>query len=193
MQIHPCQSLCLSSSIVTIGALDGVHLGHQALIGQAKRRANIIGLPLVVYTFDPPPKVYFKGKQQLTTIDEKLHRLAQLGVDHVVVAPFNEQYLNRTASSFIAELSHLKPMEIWTGPDFQFGKNKQGNIQILQKQFEVQVIYPVRCDLGEVISSSRIRSLIEQKRYLEASRLLGWSIPVNKMETKHDSACLIPK
>ncbi|WP_147534233.1 FAD synthetase family protein [Bacillus marasmi] len=176
MQIHPVHALHLFSSIVTVGALDGVHLGHQALINGAKCRANSLGVPLVVYTFDPPPKVLFQGVQPLTTIYEKLSRLELLGVDHTVVAPFNEQYVNRSAESFLHELSQFMPVEIWSGPDFHFGKNKRGDIQTLKEKYEVQVVSPVRCQQGEAISSSRIRRLTSQKRYMEADVLMGWSV-----------------
>lgn len=180
MQVHPEQVLRLPSSIVTIGALDGVHYGHQMLIKSAKTRAVFFGVPLVVYTFDPPPKVMFNKVQQLTSLDEKLRRLSMLGVDDVVVASFNERYMTRSAESFLQELNEMNPMEIWTGPDFHFGKNKQGNNQTLMEQFSVQVVNPVRCRNGEIISSSRIRSLLKQHKYNEAKRILGWPLEGNK-------------
>lgn len=182
MIVHSDQSLHLPAAVLTIGALDGVHIGHQTLINMAKRRAEELKVPLVVYTFDPPPKVYFLNKKFLTTLPEKLKRLSILGADHVVVASFDSGYLNREASSFLAELSLLNPMEIWTGPDFHFGKNKQGDVSTLKERFTVHVLEPVRCRLGDIVSSSRIRTLIEEKRYLEAELLLGWQTLAGKQD-----------
>lgn len=180
--VHSDQSLHLPASVLTIGALDGVHMGHQTLINTAKKRAKELNVPLVVYTFDPPPKVYFLNKRFLTTLPEKLKRLSILGANHVVVASFDSDYVQRDASSFLDELQGLNPMEIWTGSDFHFGKNKQGNVHTLCDRFSVHVLDPVRCYQGEIISSSRIRTLIEEKRFLEAELLLGWQTLAGKQE-----------
>ncbi|WP_050979088.1 FAD synthetase family protein [Bacillus methanolicus] len=174
MRIHTERTLQLPASVLTIGALDGVHLGHQTLISRAKERAKELEVPLVVYTFDPPPRVYFKNTLLLTPLTEKIKRLRFLGVDHVIVASFDADYVTRGASSFLDELTDLNPLEIWAGPDFQFGRNKEGNINTLRERFTVHVLDPIRCDLGEIISSSRIRTLMMQDMLYQAERLLGW-------------------
>ncbi|AGK53302.1 FAD synthetase family protein [Bacillus sp. 1NLA3E] len=176
MHIHSDQSLQLPASVMTIGALDGVHYGHQSLIKSAKKRAIDLGVPLVVYTFDPPPRVFFSNVRLLTPLPDKIKRLRILGVDHVVVAPFDIEYVNRNVCSFLEELTDLNPLEVWAGTDFHFGKNRAGNIFTLRNHFVVRVLEPVRCSMGEIISSSRIRSLMNQNLFNEAEQLLGWKM-----------------
>ncbi|WP_240689457.1 FAD synthetase family protein [Ammoniphilus sp. YIM 78166] len=174
MQVHMHRTLKLPASVLTIGALDGVHRGHQTLISTAKKRAIELAVPLVVYTFDPPPRVFFGNSIQLTTIEEKIKRLGFLGVDHVIVAAFDTDYVARGVESFLDELGGLKPLEVWEGSDFHFGKNREGNINTLRERFFVQVLEPMRCSSGEIISSSRIRFLIMQNMLGQADQLLGW-------------------
>ena len=89
---------CLGASVVTIGAFDGVHAGHQQLITGTVRRAQELGVASVVCTFDPPPKVFFGRAAQLCPLEVKLARLTSLGSDHLVVLPFDE-----TLRDFIAD------------------------------------------------------------------------------------------
>lgn len=174
--VHSDRTLQLSKSVVTIGALDGVHRGHQELISHARKHANELGVPLVVYTFDPPPKVHFKNKIQLTPLFEKIKRLKILGVDHVIVAPFDSNFVARGVDSFLNELSDINPLKLYQGPDFRFGRNREGDINTLQQRFSVNILDPVCCGSGIVISSSRIRSLLMQDRLSEAEQLLGWTV-----------------
>ncbi|MEH7335783.1 adenylyltransferase/cytidyltransferase family protein [Neobacillus drentensis] len=173
MEIHTPGSLKLPSSVLTIGAFDGVHRGHQALILKTKEQAEAHGVPCVVYTFDPPPKVHFKKGQWITSLDEKLNRLKALGVDHVIVGQFNEAFMNKTGSDFIEELQFIHPVEIWEGPCFQFGKGRMGTIEDLKTHFHVGVLQPLQCEQGEIISSTRIRSLLKQGNFSLAKSLLG--------------------
>lgn len=173
MEIHTSGTLRLPASALTIGALDGVHRGHQSLLLKTKERAEKHGVPFVVYTFDPPPKVFFKKCQMITTLDEKLERLNMLGADHVIVGKFNDAFTKQTVSSFIKELTELNPVEIWEGPNFQFGKDKQGTIEDLRQHFTVGVLNPLTCEQGELISSTRIRKLLQQGNFSSAKNLLG--------------------
>ncbi|WP_066062294.1 FAD synthetase [Neobacillus soli] len=173
MEIHTSGTLKLPKSVITIGALDGVHRGHQALLLKTKERAEKLGVPFVVYTFDPPPKVFFKKCQMITTLEEKLNRLEMLGVEYVIVGQFNEAFTKQTVSSFINELQTINPVEIWEGPNFQFGKDRKGSIADLKHYFNVGVLNPLRCEQDELISSSRIRTLLKQGNYTLAKKLLG--------------------
>lgn len=111
MRVHPANTLTLPASVIAIGAFDGVHRGHQKLIGEMVKRSKDLGVPSVVYTFDPPPRAYFEGARILTPIQEKLRRLFELQVDHVVVANFGAAYIARSAADFIRELANLHPVE----------------------------------------------------------------------------------
>lgn len=174
MKIHPYQTLQLPKSIVAIGAFDGVHKGHQKLIESAWNQAQILNIPLVVYTFDPPPRVHFQQALQLTTVDEKVGRLNKMGVDHVIIAPFDSVYASRAAEKFYEEIEQIHPQGIWVGTDFRFGAGRKGDIHSLGERFNVHTLEPVCCPKGEVISSSRIRKLIMENMQQKAEQLLGW-------------------
>ncbi|GHH99876.1 FAD synthetase [Neobacillus kokaensis] len=173
MEIHIPGTLKLSASVLTIGALDGIHRGHQALLLKAKERAEKLGVPFVVYTFDPPPKIFFTGCRLLMSVEEKLQRLKMIGADHVIVGPFNEAFMKQEVPDFIAELQEMNPVEIWEGPNFLFGKNRKGTIEVLRRYFTVEVVEPLTCEHGDMISSTRIRQLLKEGNYTQAQRLLG--------------------
>lgn len=153
------RTLRLDGSVLAIGAFDGVHRGHQALIRTAVRDAREAGLPAVVWTFDPPPKVFFGAAERLSTLDDKLARIAQLGPDWIVVASFTRTYCARTAGDFMTDLARLEPQRIHVGADFRFGAKQSGDTALLARRFEICIGTPVRCDAGEVVSSTRIRAL----------------------------------
>ncbi|WP_064092167.1 FAD synthetase family protein [Rossellomorea aquimaris] len=167
------QSFEWPQSIVTIGAFDGVHKGHQSVITYAVNESRKKGIPCLVYTFDPPPRAYFNGVKMLTTLEEKLVRIEALGVDYIKVANFNEEFLKQTSAQFIQTLRNFKPMEIFVGNEFRFGNGREGNVDTLKKLFKVTTLEPVCCEEGVVISSTRIRELVEQGKDFEASNLLG--------------------
>lgn len=174
METHIYSSLELPQSIVAIGAFDGVHRGHQTVIRQAVQRGRKLKVPSVVFTFDPPPRVFFQGARMLTTVDEKVAKIAKLGAKHAVVHRFDEMYASRSAYEFIDCLAKLNPAEIMVGGDFRFGKDRLGDVSLLKKYFKVSVTKPVCCSQGGVISSSRIRQLISEGEIHLSNALLGW-------------------
>lgn len=173
MKCFQNNQLKLQQCVVTIGAFDGIHRGHQALIRKAKARADMYGAPLVVYTFDPPPKVFFQKQTMLTTLSEKKIFLQELGVDYTVFASFDQMYAARSVQEFIDELGEMNPQEIWVGPGFYFGKEKSGSIDDLNKVFPAYQHPAVTCQAGEVISSTRIRQLFQRQQVEQAYVLLG--------------------
>ncbi|WP_459501146.1 FAD synthetase [Bacillus sp. C1] len=164
----------LIKSIVSIGAFDGVHKGHQTVIRNAVKKSKEMEITNVVYTFDPPPRAYFQGAQVITSIDEKLNRFQDLGVEHVIVIRFDELYVKRTASHFIQELQRLCPAKIYVGEDFRFGKDREGGIELLKRYFDVSIVEEVCCEDGERISSTRIRNYVFQGELQRSHSLLGW-------------------
>jgi riboflavin kinase/FMN adenylyltransferase len=166
---------------VTIGAFDGIHRGHQALIGAMVRDAHTTGQAAVVVTFFPHPSVVLRGRRPsfyLTTPEEKVEYLTQLGVDAVVTHPFDREVANITAAEFVERLvGHARLRQLWAGADFALGHNREGNIDYLQAAgqrhgFEVRVMAPVLID-GEVISSTRIRQTLRDGAVEQAARYLG--------------------
>ncbi|KMJ60518.1 FAD synthetase [Bacillus sp. LL01] len=166
----------MPKSIVTIGAFDGVHRGHQALMREIVQRGRLLNIPTVVYTFDPPPRAYFQNAHMLSSIHEKVRRLQALGLDHCIVAKFNEKYLKQTACQFMDELQQLNPVEIVVGKDFRFGKDRSGDVTLLKECFKVRIIEPIICSNGKVISSTRIRELVSRGENRQAFSLLGWPV-----------------
>lgn len=135
MLVSSAGTLQLPGSVVTIGAFDGVHRGHQALIRHAVERTDRLGVPSVAYTFDPPPKAFLHGAPILTPLPEKVRRLEALGLDHAVVALFDEDYAARSAEHFLEEVAALNPVEVWVGPSFRFGSGKVEIRRRLERAF----------------------------------------------------------
>ena len=173
-RIHSEGALSLEAGVLTIGAFDGVHCGHQVLIGHAVAAARAEGVPSVVWTFDPPPKVFFGRAEQLSPLAEKLERIACLGADHIVVSRFDEVYCSRSAEAFLDDLARVNPLGVWVGGDFRFGKGQAGDFTMLARAFPTHVLPPVRCPAGEVVSSTRIRALRREGMTEAAGALLGW-------------------
>lgn len=166
---------------VTIGAFDGVHRGHQALISEMVAAAHAEGQAAVVVTFFPHPSVVLRGRRPsfyLTTPEEKAQYLAGLGVEAVVTHPFNRQVAGITAGEFVDRLvNHARLSVLWAGPDFALGHNREGDLAFLQAAgerlgFGVRVMQPVLID-GEVISSTRIRQTLRDGAVEQAARYLG--------------------
>lgn len=171
---HTQDSLALSASIVTVGTFDGVHRGHQALLTEIVRQSRHLGVPSVVYTFDPPPKTLFADMVQLTPVDEKIRRISHFGIDHIIIARFDATYAARPEQAFLTELAWLNPEQVWVGADFRFGRARGGDVATLARHFDTRLIGEVDCASGQRISSTRLRELFALGRREEARRLHGW-------------------
>jgi len=168
-------------TVVTIGAFDGLHLGHQELlaklVGQARRTQRLSA----VVTFDPMPREVLAPESNTTclmTIEEKVELLESWGLDVAVILPFTAELSKTSARDFVQLLcSHLQMAELWVGWDFALGRGRAGNVATLQKLgpgmgFRVHVVEPVH-DGDVVISSTEIRRLIGAGRVREAAEMLG--------------------
>ena len=168
-------------TILTIGAFDGVHRGHQSLIGAVTDRARATDRLAALVTFHPHPIVVLapeRAPRYLTTPGEKLALLEKLGIDLVVLLPFDHQMAAMPARAFMERISrHLRVRELWVGTDFTLGRDKEGDVTRLQELgcelgYEVIALQKVLGG-GNSVSSSRIRSLLLEGRVEQAAVLLG--------------------
>lgn len=166
---------------VTLGSFDGVHLGHQALIGDMVRHAHATGQAAVVIAFYPHPSVVLRGRRPsfyLSTPEARAEHVLALGTDAVVTHPFNREVANIRAADFVTTLvEYAKMNELWCGEDFALGHNREGTVAFLQAEgarrgFSVHVTSPVLID-GEIVSSTRIRQTLRDGAVEQAARYLG--------------------
>jgi len=168
-------------TVATIGAFDGVHLGHQFLIRNLVASAKETGRLAMVVTFHPHPVAVLRPDlpiRYLTTPGEKAVLMEQLSLDILAILPFDAQMARMSAAEFTGALvRHLRLRELWVGPDFALGRNREGDIATLRALgadlgFAVRAVEPFLLD-GEVVSSTRIRALLAQGDVRGATRLLG--------------------
>lgn len=166
-------------TVLTIGAFDGVHRGHQYLIRQVVTRARSIDAVSMVLTFDPRPQVVLRpGNLQLTDGVAKERIISALGADALVVMPFSEETTRIPAGQFLVSiLDHVNLTEIWAGADFAFGHKRGGDVDFLVRAgqhsgFAVHVV--ARQSLAAAaVSSTRVRELVAEGKVEEAALLLG--------------------
>ncbi|HTS95806.1 MAG TPA: bifunctional riboflavin kinase/FAD synthetase [Streptosporangiaceae bacterium] len=169
-------------SVVTIGVFDGVHLGHQRIVGRAAEIAAGLGLPVVVVTFDPhPDEVVRPGSHPpfLCSARRRAELLAGLGVGAVCVLPFTREFSELGPDEFVrAVLVHrLHAARVVVGEDFRFGYRAAGDVALLAKlgekyDFTAEGV-PLLADDGVRISSSRIRERLDAGDVAGAARDLG--------------------
>jgi len=166
-------------TILTIGAFDGVHRGHQFLIQQVVDRARDLHCQSLVIAFDPRPSVVLRvGESQLTNGLTKARMITALGIDTLVLLPFTPDLASLSAGQFLASiLEHVNLVEMWTGADFAFGYKREGDVGSLERAgldagFNVHVVG--REQFGpELISSSAVRKLVSAGDVAHAAEILG--------------------
>jgi riboflavin kinase / FMN adenylyltransferase len=186
----------VEGSLATIGAFDGVHLGHRLVIAQVRRMAEERGVPSAVVTFDRHPASVVRPESApglLTDLDQKLDLLAETGVDYTVVVHFDEERSHESAEDFVATVlvGLLRVKVVIVGSDFHFGYQRSGNVALLEKLGAAGVALPgggragfevAGVDLydevghaGSVaaVSSTRIRGLLRDGDVVGAAGLLG--------------------
>lgn len=170
-------------AFITIGNFDGVHLGHRHVFQRLIQAARTAGRKALLVTFVPHPKMVMHPERRpfylLTTLEEKINLLEELGLDAVILIPFTIQYAATTAEEFIADFlwKNLRVRKIFIGQDYKFGQGQAGNKDMLAARgakldFEVEVINAFSCD-DSVISSTRIRKAILVGDVRQAALLLG--------------------
>ena len=178
----------LCGAVVAVGNFDGVHRGHQAVIREAGRLARAAGAPHAVVTFEPHPRRYFKPDAapfELTPPDAKARQMAALGVDLLVVIPFDAEMAKKTAYQFVMEalVRRLTARHVVVGFDFVFGNARGGNVEVLQAMsheegFGFTAVAPERDAEATIYSSTAARTHLAQGRPHAAAEILGrpWEI-----------------
>ena len=174
--------VCPQGSVACIGAFDGLHRGHQALVGHALARARALGVPAVALSFEPLPREYFaRGERppRLLLPRAKFEGLRDLGMDVVGLLRFNAELSAMPAGEFVRRVlvERLRVREVWVGPQFRFGKGRQGDLGLLQELgaefgFVAGEIAPVEV-AGERVSSSRLREQLAAGDLDGATQALG--------------------
>ena len=171
-------------TIVTIGTFDGVHLGHAAILKKLTQNTQNETFESTVLTFFPHPRMVLQGKSDLkllNTINEKIELLEKIGIDNLIIHPFDEKFAELNAEAFVSTIlvDQLRVQKIIIGYDHRFGKNRTANIDDLisfgaQYGFEVEQISAQEID--EIsISSTKIRTALEEGDIQLANEYLGYS------------------
>lgn len=168
--------------VVTIGAFDGVHLGHQQLLAQLTEAAGTLGLPSVVIVFEPQPNEFFNratAPARLMRLREKVLALSRFGVDQVLCLKFDRTLRGLSAEAFVTEVlvARLGVRKLIVGDDFRFGSDRCGDFAYLQKAgrehgFDV-VDTSTHLSGNTRVSSTFIRCLLREGKLEKASELLG--------------------
>lgn len=188
----------IPNPVLTIGTFDGVHVGHQKIIEQLNKHATEVGGESVLFTFYPHPRMVIHpsshGIKLIQTQEEKIEKLARLGLKHLIVFPFTKAFSELTAEEFVEQylVAKLHVHTIIVGYDHQFGKNRDGNLAFLESRaatynFAVKEISAQ--EINDVnISSSKIRTALAKgdiytaNHYLnEPFELIGTVIHGNKL------------
>ncbi|WP_431855544.1 bifunctional riboflavin kinase/FAD synthetase [Azospirillum sp.] len=175
-------------AVLALGNFDGVHRGHQEVIGTAQRIARDLGVPAGVLTFEPHPRSLFRPDEppfRLSPFRVKTRQLEALGLDLAVVCHFDEGFLHKSAVAFIEEnLVHgLAIRHAVCGSDFLFGHKRAGDADLLKRYgarhgFGVTAVGPVTDPRGGVYSSTRVRDALLAGDTRGAAHILGhlWEI-----------------
>jgi riboflavin kinase / FMN adenylyltransferase len=207
----------VENSVVTIGNFDGIHKGHIKLIKEAVNEAKSKNLKSIVFTFENHPMRYFRTNsiKNIVTNDEKIKILKSLGVDIILMVPFDKYMTKISATEFVKKIliDRLKCKKVIVGHDFTFARNKEGNADVLRQlgkdyNMGVKIIDPIKVNDIRV-SSSYIRNLIGQgdvsiiKSFLGRdyslegevihARKIGRTIGFPTANLNVDSNLLIPK
>ncbi|TWB15105.1 FMN adenylyltransferase /riboflavin kinase [Nitrospirillum amazonense] len=173
----------LHGAVVALGNFDGVHLGHRAVIGQARALADELGRPAAVVTFEPHPRSFFRPNDppfRLTPLRIKTHLIEALGMDAMVVLHFDAALAGMTAEEFVETVlvQGLAARHVVAGYDFLFGHNRGGDMALLRALgarhgFGVTEARPVANGAGEPYSSTAVRRHLQEGRPQEAAAILG--------------------
>jgi len=173
----------IKGAMVAIGNFDGLHRGHQYALRRLRERAHAAGVPAVMLTFEPHPRDVFAPAPfmfRLTTEDAKTRIAAALGLDGIVIQPFNREFSQIAAEDFVSRflVSELAVTGVTVGADFHFGHQRRGTPEFLKaagaaRGFSVEVL-DLLDEGDDRVSSSRIRAALTEGDIATATRLLGY-------------------
>lgn len=183
-QINAIPNLAL-----TIGNFDGMHLGHLAIVNQIQKVAKEKNLASAIITFEPHPIAFFNADKKtgfrITSLAQKLKLFQENGIDYAIILPFNQKTSEITAEDFIHDIliKKLNTKELIIGYDFTFGKNRQGNFNLLHQKskklgFNLTEISAVKTG-HQTSSSSIVRHLIANGKISEANQLLHQNFAIS--------------
>ena len=185
-----------SACVATIGNMDGVHLGHQAVLGQLAEKASSLGLPTVIIVFEPQPQEFFvkdKAPPRLSRFREKIEALRRFSVDYVLCLPFNKQVASIRAQDFIQQVlvDGLSVRYLVIGDDFRFGYKREGDFATLQAAgeahgFQVAKMHSFTIDDVRV-SSTQIRQALAEGNLKTAEKYLGRSFRMSGRVARGDA------
>lgn len=173
--------LAPAGSVVTVGAFDGLHLGHQALLARVRERASALGCAPAAVSFEPLPRAFFARHElpRLASRREKVAGLLEAGIERVLMLRFNAALAAMSAEDFVRRVlvDRLAAREVHVGANFRFGHQRRGDFDMLKRMgtelgFEAVKMPPVLLD-GERVSSSAIRASLGEGDFAAAERLLG--------------------
>ena len=173
--------------VLAIGNFDGIHLGHQKVIRDAKQQANKNKLPFGIMTFEPMPVMFFNKKiknHRINSLDQKINQFKKLKIDFLIIRKFNKKFSRLTAEKFIEKIifKKTKCKYLYVSNNFRFGFKRNGNIRTLKKfgkkfNYRNLIIKPLK-KKNNLISSTLIRKKIREGKIEEANKLLNrnWSV-----------------
>ena len=174
-----------NKGVITIGNFDGVHIGHQALFHEVIEKADAIGGTSIAMTFEPHPLRVMKQNNHpplITLYEQKSELIERTGIDVLICVPFTLEFAALSAEQFIKDLlvKRIGMKAIVVGQDYSFGKNRQGDLNLLKTYgpvfgFEVIVAGWIKSAraIADRISSTRIRELVMEGRMEQAEKMLG--------------------
>ncbi len=175
-------------TIVTLGTFDGVHLGHTAILKKLIQNTDNGKWESTVLTFFPHPRMVLQGKSELkllNTIAEKIELLEKIGIDNLIIHPFDENFAQLSAEEFVKTIivDQLHVKKIIIGYDHRFGKNRTANIDdliLFGKQYEFEVEQISAQEINAIsISSTKIRTALENGKIDIANEYLGYAYFLN--------------
>ena len=170
------------NGVIAIGNFDGLHLGHQKVINEARQKAKKFKLPLGVMTFEPVPVMFFNKKNKdhrINSLQQKISQFKKLKLDFLIIIKFNKKFSSLTAEQFISKIIHKKTKcrYLYVSKNFKFGFKRRGSIQTLKKfekefKFKNVITNPFKKN-KKTISSTFIRKKIREGKIEEINELLN--------------------